>query len=285
MINIGHINALTVGDAFPFGYQLHAQNKADSDEQTVLYPIESAPDSLKKGDFVDVFVGTDQQGQLIAFPSPPRLLRDQVGVLTAVSVTGFGAFFEWGDNQDLLVPSDYQASTINTGMRYVVYVFFDEKTQRLLGATKLHRFFKETSAYVTEGQEGTCLVYAKTDLGFKVVFNNQVLGLIFHSDAITSLNVGDEVNGFVKHIREDGKLDIALQRQDQQGRDALQQAILDDLHAHGGLSTLTDKSRPDDIFARFSVSKGAYKKALGALFKRKLIVLSTDCIRLADGTK
>ncbi|MEW9799551.1 CvfB family protein [Alteromonas sp. CYL-A6] len=280
MINIGQLNTLRVGDAFPFGFELHSLD-AD-DPSTVIYAREDAPETLKQGDEITVFVSTDQQGQLIALPDAPALQRGQLGLLRAVNVTHFGAFFKWGKKQDLLVPADYQERPVDTGRDYLVYVFYDKKTQRLLGATKLHHFFRETSPYVSEGQTAECVVYARTDLGFKVVINEQVLGLLFHSDAFMPLSIGDTFTGVIKHVRSDGKIDVGLQRQDQQGRDALQQAILDDLHAHGGLSVVTDKSRPEDIYSRFQVSKGAYKKALGALYKQKLIIISPDCIKLAD---
>ena len=165
-------------------------------------------------------------------------------------------------------------------MYYVVHTFFDDKTQRILGATKLHYFLKESSAYLNEGDTVQCLVYAKTDLGFKVVINEKSLGLIFHSDAFKPLKVGQATEGVIKTIRDDGKVDVALQRIDKGGRDALQQAILDDLEAHGGISTLTDKSAPEAIYSHFNVSKAAYKKALGALYKQKKITLSPDAVRL-----
>jgi predicted RNA-binding protein (virulence factor B family) len=210
----------------------------------------------------------------------PKIQVGETKVLKAVSATNFGAFFDWGLDSDLLVPNDYQAQPVSAGMYYVVHTFYDEKTQRILGATKLHYFLKESSAYLNEGDTVSCLVYAKTDLGFKVVINEKSLGLIFHSDAFKPLKVGQATEGVIKTIRDDGKVDVALQRVDKGGRDALQQAILDDLVAHGGISTLTDKSAPEAIYSHFNVSKAAYKKALGALYKQKKITLSPDAIRL-----
>ncbi|WP_346993692.1 CvfB family protein [Alteromonas gracilis] len=292
MINIGKINTLRVVAQYPFGYALApipqdspAQDNiydADQDEQlTVTLALEEVNSELKEGQEVEVFVGSDQRGDLYATLQTPKIQVGETKVLKAVSATNFGAFFDWGLDNDLLVPNDYQAQlSKRLGMYYVVHTFYDDKTQRILGATKLHYFLKESSAYLNEGDTVSCLVYAKTDLGFKVVINEKSLGLIFHSDAFKPLKVGQATEGVIKTIRDDGKVDVALQRVDKGGRDALQQAILDDLVAHGGISTLTDKSAPEAIYSHFNVSKAAYKKALGALYKQKKITLSPDAIRL-----
>ncbi|GGW88936.1 CvfB family protein [Alteromonas halophila] len=280
MINVGNVNVLRVTDEYPFGFHLHTTQPDSTASEAVLLSHENAPDGLKVDDVVSMYVATNQQGDLIAWPTPPQLLVGEVGPLKAVSATHFGAFFEWGGQQDLLVPKDWQETPVNPGMQYIVHVFHDEKTNRLLGATRLHRFYSETSAYLTSGQPVDCLVYAKTELGFKVLINKQALGLLFHSDAYKPLKVGDNTSAVIKQVRDDGKIDVVLQRDDDAGRDALQQAIVEDLIAHGGLSTLTDKSKPEDIYARFDVSKGAYKKALGALYKRKVITLTDGAIRL-----
>lgn len=281
MIHAGKKNTLCVAGEFPFGFQL-VEPSSDDASQSVMLPQEYAPDNLKQGESVTVFVGTDEQGQLIAYAQEPKLQVNQFGLLTAVGATHFGAFFDWGLPSDLLVPEKHLASPVSHGMQAVVYVFYDNATHRLLGSTKLHHFLSDTNAYLKVNQSVSCLVYAKTELGYKVVIDGTTLGLIFHSDALTSLRIGDELPAFVKHIREDGKIDIALQKQGQQARDALQQAILDDLEAHAGLSTITDKSKPEEIFSRFSVSKGAYKKALGALYKQKLIDIQSDRIKLIN---
>ena len=292
MINIGKINTLRVVAQYPFGYALAplvVNDDAndgiieidDADEmQTVTLAIDDVETPLADGQEVEVFVATDQRVDLYATVKKPLIQVGETKVLKAVSATNFGAFFDWGLDNDLLMPNDYQAQPVNPGMYYVVHAFFDDKTQRILGATKLHYFLKESSAYLNEGDTVDCLVYAKTDLGFKVVINEKNLGLIFHSDAFKPLKIGQATEGVIKTIREDGKVDVALQRVDKGGRDALQQAILDDLEAHGGISTLTDKSAPEAIYSHFNVSKAAYKKALGALYKQKKITLSPDAIRL-----
>jgi len=289
MINIGKINTLRVVAEYPFGYALAplVENVDDNDASgedmpTVTLPHEEVTTPLEVEQTLDVFVATDQRGDLFATLKPARIQVGETKVLKAVSATHFGAFFDWGLDNDLLVPADYQDSPIDPGMHYVVHGFFDEKTNRILGATRLHYFLKEGSAYLSEGESVNCLVYAKSDLGFKVVINERSLGLIFHSDAFKPLKIGQTTDGVIKHIREDGKIDVVLQRHDKETRDALQQAILDDLNAHGGISTITDKSPPEAIYQHFNVSKAAYKKALGALYKQKKITIAADAIRLIN---
>lgn len=275
MITLGQINTLTVQGEFPFGYQL---SHPDDDRVVVLPgPVEHA---LEEGSEVSVLVYTDENGQLTASLQTPKALAGEVKVLKAVGVTGFGAFFDWGIEKDLLVPRHNQAGPISEGMVYPVYVYEDTASERLVGATKLHPFLSENGSYFKPGQEVELIVYAKTELGVKVVINESHLGLIFASDAFKPLRIGEETTGFIKQIREDGKIDVTLQQVNATGRDKLQQEILDDLEAHGGMSTLTDKSPPDEIYARFNVSKAAYKRALGALYKQQKIRLDKQKITL-----
>lgn len=276
MINIGKFNTLTVKDIVPFGFVL----QSPSDEETVVLPHANAPADIDVGDILDVLVYPGEHGALTASLQKPLAFIGETKVLKAVGVTEFGAFFDWGVERDLLVPTAYQEAPINEGMYYVVHVFYDDATNRLLGATRLHYFLREKYVTVKPNDDVDLMVYAKTDLGFKVVINETYLGLIFHSDAFKPLQIGQQTKGVIKHIRDDGKIDVGLQRQDQEGRDVLQQAILDDLEAHGGLSTLTDKSPADEIYARFNVSKGAYKKALGALYKQQKILLDKQSVKL-----
>ncbi|MCW8108680.1 S1-like domain-containing RNA-binding protein [Alteromonas ponticola] len=275
------MNRLTVSAELPFGFHLSTPEEAD---RLVTLMIEDAPANIKQGDEVDVFVGTDEHGELIAFPTAPRVMLDEAAVLTAVSVTDFGAFFDWGLAKDLLVKPRQQEFPIHQGMRCLVHVYLDEQTGRIMGATRLHPFYQEQNHYLKEGDEVRCQVYAKTPLGYKILINQNCLGLIFQSDAFKPLQIGDETAGFIKTIREDGKIDVALQPKLHKGRASLEQQILDDLDAHGGFSTITDKSPADDIYKRFNVSKGAYKKALGSLYKQRRITINPNMIKLNQET-
>ncbi|QJR79428.1 hypothetical protein CA267_000750 [Alteromonas pelagimontana] len=279
MINVGKLNRLIVKAEFPFGFHLSTQ---DDDERLITLPATRAPKGMKVGDEIEAFVATDEDRQLVAYLGKPKLEAGETAVLKATGATHFGAFFDWGLEKDLLVPVNFQEKPINPGMHYVVHAFYDEESGRVLGATRLHYFLNEAAHELNEGDDVDCLVYSRTDLGFKVVINQRYLGVIFHSDAYKSLNVGSQTAGVIKHVRDDGKIDVVLQRVDSKGRKNLEEAIIEDLKAHGGLSTLTDKSPPDEIYARFDVSKAAYKKALGALYKQKRIVIDKQAVRLVS---
>ncbi|WP_246261049.1 CvfB family protein [Alteromonas ponticola] len=275
------MNRLTVIAELPFGFHLSTPDEA---ERLVTLMLDDAPDNIKKGDEIEVFVGTDEHGELVAFPEPPAVMIDETAVLTAVSVTDFGAFFDWGLDKDLLVKTRQQEFPVHQGMRCLVHVYLDEQTGRLMGATRLHPFYQEQNHYLHEGDEVDCQVYAKTQLGYKVLINKNCLGLIFQSDAFKPLKIGDQTKGFIKTVREDGKIDVALQPKLHMGRATLEQQIIDDLEAHGGFSTITDKSPAEDIYKRFNVSKGAYKKALGSLYKQRRITINPDMIKLNQET-
>ncbi|MDC8831229.1 CvfB family protein [Alteromonas gilva] len=275
MLKIGQINPLVVVGEFPFGYQLlHPE-----DERPVVL-AEAVESPLAVDSQIEAMVYTGENGQLTASLAAPKITTGQVKVLKAVGVTDFAAFFDWGLPRDLMVPRQNQASPVSQGMVYPVYLYFDEATQRLLGSTKLHHHLSESGVYYSPGQEVELIVCGQTDLGYKVVINQTHLGLVFASDAFKKLKVGDETTGFIKQVREDGKIDVVLQQVNATARDSLQQAILDDLEAHDGFSTLTDKSPPEEIYARFNVSKAAYKRALGALYKQHKIQLDKQKVTL-----
>jgi predicted RNA-binding protein (virulence factor B family) len=221
----------------------------------------------------------DGEGMLADMRIPQSKINEPV-VMTAKDAAARGAFFDWGTTRDLYVPEKWQESPINPGMQYVVVPFIDEKSQRLLGCTKLKHFFPETSKWLQPKQAVSLTVFAKTQLGYKMLIDNAVLGLLFHSDVHVKLKIGETVSGTVKEIREDGKINLVLSPVSKDTRNQLHDAILQDLEAHDGISTLTDKSSPEDIYERFQVSKGAYKKALGHLFKAKKLVIEQGLIRL-----
>jgi hypothetical protein len=152
----------------------------------------------------------------------------------------------------------------------------------MIGSTKLYRFLEETTDDLNVGDTVSVIVFDETSLGFKCVINKQYQGLLFKSDLFKRLSVGDQLTAFIKNIREDGKIDLSLQKEGKEARTDLASEIMDDLVAHGGMSTLTDKSSAEEIFARFHVSKGAYKRAIGTLYKNKKIVLSKTHISIVE---
>ena len=281
MIKIGAINRLSVAEELPFAWQL----QDSSGEQTALLANVKAPQNIKLGMQIDVFVSYDENSQLSATTQTPKANVGELKKLKAVGVTEFGAFFDWGLDRDLLVLKRDQERPIAEGLEYFVHVYHDQESQRILGTTRLHYFYPEkvkTERPLEAKQQVAAKVYAKTDLGFKVIIDDYYLGLLFHSEALTKLKVGDVFKGTVKQLRSDGKIDITMHQDGYAARRSLEEMIVDDLEAHGGLSSITDKSSPDEIYAHFKVSKGAYKKAIGTLYKQKKIEISKTSIKLVE---
>lgn len=208
----------------------------------------------------------------------------ECALLRAVTVTKTGAFMDCGLERDLLVPVSQQLTPMVEGQSYVVYLFLDPQ-QNVIGSTKLHKFLDERAKNMAPGDQVELLIVNDTDLGYKAVVNGSHLGLLYKDEVFQSLRPGDQTTGFIKAIREDRKIDLSLQRQNQKTRDELANRILAFLEAHGGTSTLTDYSPPDAIYKQYRVSKGNYKKALGKLYKQRLISVAKDKIMLLDSQR
>jgi len=199
--------------------------------------------------------------------------------LKVINVTKAGAFLQWGNGQDLLVPVSQQISPMVEGNSYVVYLFLDPQ-QRIIGSSKLYKFLDERAKNMAPGEQVDLLIVAETDLGFKAAINGTHLGLLYRDEVFQPLRPGDRTRGYIKTIREDRKIDLALQRQNKQLREDLTARILTFLESNAGTSTLTDYSPPEAIYKQYGVSKGNYKKALGTLYKQRLISVSKDKIVL-----
>ncbi len=199
--------------------------------------------------------------------------------LKVVNVTPAGAFLQRSGEKDLLVPISQQLKPMVAGQSYVVYLYLDPD-QRLIGSSKLHNFLDERAKNMAPGEAVDLLIVGETGLGYKAVVNGTHLGLLYRDEVFRALRPGDEVRGFIKAIRDDRKIDLALQRRGKHSLDDLTTRILAHLEANGGSSTLTDYSPPAAIYAQFGVSKGNYKKALGALYKQRQINVTRDKITL-----
>lgn len=199
--------------------------------------------------------------------------------LKAITVTKAGAFMEREEESDLLIPVSQQLTPIVNGESYVVYLFLDPK-QQLIGSTKLHKFLDERAKDMAPGQAVELLIVGRTDLGYKAVINGTHLGLIYKDEVFQPLQAGDKTRGFIKSIRADNKIDLSLQRHTNAARSELEERILKHLENKGGSSNLTDYSPPEAIYKQFKVSKKNYKRALGALYKQRLITVSKEKITL-----
>ena len=280
MVSIGKTARLQVVRVVDFGLYMDGGDWGD-----ILLPGRYVPDSCAVGDWVEVFIYLDSEDIIIATTEKPFAEVGMCAHLEVVDVNAYGAFMDWGLPKDVFVPFKEQRVPMETGRSYTVYIFCDN-SGRICASSRLDRFLSEKAEGHFEHNQAVDLhIASRSPLGYKAVINGTHLGLIHNSDVLAPIQVGQVGTGYIKYIRPDDAIDLALQPQGAEMRKTLLQSILDDLACRGGVSDLTDKSPATDIFDRYQVSKGNYKKALGQLYKEKKIILENDKIILRkEGT-
>lgn len=275
MIYIGRKNRMQVVKAVDFGLYLDGGEAGE-----ILLPRREAPDTCRPGDWLHVFVYNDSEDRLIATRRTPRAMVGECAYLKVRQRTDVGTFMDWGLEKDLLVPFNEQAWPMNPGRSYVVCLFLDEQTNRIAASTRYSRHLNEDGSGFRPGEKVRLMIASRTALGYKAVINNSHLGLIFKSDVFQPLRFGQQLNGYIKAIRADGKIDLALQPSSDEVRDRLEGEILDYLHHHGGVSRITDRSPPELIYKTFKTSKANFKRALGRLYKKRRVQIEKHLVRL-----
>jgi len=276
MAEIGKINHLEVVKKVDFGVYL------DGDELgEILLPERDVPPGCVVGEGLDVFVHLDSEDLLIATTQMPKAMVGESAFLKVVEVNAVGAFLDWGLPKDLLVPYSEQQKPMEVGQSYVVYVYVDEETDRIAASSRLNKFVVDSSPYFKVQQKVEFLICERTDLGYKAVVNQSVIGLLFNSDVIQPVRVGETIQGYIKEVRPDKKLDLCMQLVSREALDDLSKQVMAFIQSEGGKTTLTDKSAPADIAKQFGVSKSSYKKALGKLYQKRLIVIEKHQVTLA----
>lgn len=275
MAFLGHYNKLRIIKRADIGVFLDGDQYGD-----ILLPRKYAPESMRIGDDVEVFLYNDSEDRIIATTLKPKAQVGECAYLKVVSTSRFGAFLDWGLPKDLLVPHSEQQKPMEKGYSYTVYLFVDEETQRIAASTKLEQHLSIDVSGFKPRQEVGLLIYGKSDLGFKAVINGTHLGQLFEGETFQRLHFGEQLKGYIRQVRADGKIDLMLQLPSELTRDNLGNAIIDHLRQNDGVSTLTDKSPPDDIYQAFGVSKASYKKALGKLYKQRAIMIEKHKISL-----
>lgn len=276
MVNIGKYNTLPILRSVDFGVYLDGGEKGE-----ILLPQRYVPEDSHIGDVVEVFVYYDSEDRIIATTEHPYAQVGEFAVLKVNSVNPVGVFLDWGlASKELLVPFREQRAEMFPGKYYVVYLYVDEVSGRIVATAKINRFLQKTPVDYTLNQEVSLLVTQETELGFKVIVDNAHWGMIYHNEIFQTVHRGDRLKGYVTHIRADEKVDVALQPVGYGGVDALSQKILDYVRKNGGVVSLNDKSDAGEIAAAFGCSKKNFKKAIGALYKQRLIEILEDGIRL-----
>lgn len=278
MIRIGDYNTLEIIRESEQGIYL-----SDSEDNQVLLPNRYVPESFKIWDQLEVFVYLDNEERLVAVTDEPYVVRDDFALLRCNQVTDHGAFLDWGLVKELFCPFQEQAFKMKAGGWYLVFCYLDDVTNRLVASSKTNRFLENKDLTVQQFDEVDLIVSHPSDLGMNVIVNNEHLGLIFTEDIFKDLSIGDRLTGFVKKVREDNKLDIVLgkigYRKIEPNADLVMEYLGD---TDDGFLALNDKSNPDDIKNVLQMSKKTFKKAIGTLYKQRLITIENDGIRLIE---
>lgn len=270
---VGRLNTLRVVKEKDFGMYLDADQLGE-----ILLPKRYIPKGTKVGDDVEVFVYLDSDDELIATTETPKVQVGEFAALTCIAVNQVGAFFDWGLPKDLLVPFSQQKNRVEEGETHLLFVYLDQFTNRLVGTTKVDALLNREEAPYRTGDQVSIIIGDKTDIGFKCIIDNRFWGVLFFQEAFRQLRKGEKTTGFIKRVREDGKIDLSLQEVGYKKVRNILDDIMDYLEAQGGEMPLTDKASPEAIYAVFKVSKATYKKALGALYKDQKILLSKEKI-------
>lgn len=248
--------------------------------EDILLPNRYIPEGLEIGDELDVFVYLDNEERLVATTETPKAQVGDFAWLQVAWVNNFGAFLDWGLMKDLFVPFREQKMKMEKGKSYLVHLHIDPETYRIMGSAKVERYLSPDFPPYHGGDEVDILIWQKTDLGFKAIVDNKFGGLLFDDEIFRQLHSGDRLKAYVKQVRPDGKIDLSLQKKGQKAVVDFSEILLQHLQTNGGHTPLGDKSPAEEIYAVFGVSKKVFKKAVGDLYKRRLITIADDGLRL-----
>lgn len=275
-IKVGEYNTLRVARAFDFGMYL------GEDKDVVLLPKRFIPAGVEVGDMLKVFVYHDSENRLIATTQQPIGIVGDIVNLQAVTVTNQGAFMDWGLMKDLFVPKAKQLMGMRVGGYYIVKIYLDEQTGRVAATEKIEHFLSNEYLTLKEQDPVDMMVYRRTDIGYTVIINNQHTGVLHFNDIFQDIQVGDRIKGFIKNIREENKIDVAIGKmgysrvEDEAGK------VLRLLKENDGYLPYNDKSNPDEIYSFFGMSKKTFKMTTGNLYKARKIIFTQTGIKLNE---
>jgi len=273
-LRIGEYNELEVSRASPHGIYLH------SSKGEILMPNRYVTPEMTPGELVRVFVYTDSEDRLVAITQEPKAIVGEFASLLVKDVTTVGAFLDWGLEKDLLLPYREQLHPVKQGDHVVVYLITDPKTERVIAISKIQAFIQLESNELEEKQAVELMIYDQTPLGYKALIDRKYNGLLYKNELFEDLKLGEVKQGFVKKIREDGKIDVSLQQQGVQGMRDARASLLEMLKENDGFLPLHDKSSPEEIYDLLGMSKKNFKKAVGNLYREKKISMGEDGIKL-----
>lgn len=253
----------------------------DDSGEEVLLPNKYCTEEMKPGGKVSVFIYRDSEDRKVATTQIPKVFLHEFALLKVNAVSAVGAFLDWGLEKDLMVPFREQRQKMVEGRWYIVYVDLDQKSDRLFASNRLERYLHNDNLTVKEGEEVDLVIQQKTDLGYAAIINHTHRGLIYENEIFQEIHIGDNLKGYVKKLREDNKIDLSLQPLGYRStHDANSKLILEQLEKNKGFLPITDKSSPDEIYTQFGISKKAFKKTLGSLYKQRIIEIQPKGIKL-----
>ena len=274
-LTLGNSYTLEVIELKDFGAYLNAQNLG-----SVLLPNKNAPAGLGVGDELTVFLYLDSEDRPVATTQTPKARVGEFAYLEVVDTSDVGAFLDWGLDKDVLVPFSEQHRPMEAGRSYLVYIYLNKIDGRITASSKIDKFLDDDAPHNYEAKQAVKLIVANsTDLGFKAIIEHNHWGVLYKNEVHQRLSFGQSIDGFIKQVRPDGKIDLTLQG-GQQTRDKNTQSIENYLVANGGFASVHDKSDPKLIAQMFGMSKGAFKKAVGGLYKQRIITIEEKGIRL-----
>lgn len=276
MAILGKVNPLKVVKEVEFGVYLDGGSDGE-----ILLPKRYVPENCHIDDVLKVFIYNDSEDRLVATTETPFAQVGEFVSLQVVEVNAVGAFMDWGLMKHLFVPFREQKLRMEEGRRYPVFVYVDFDSKRITASAKIEKFVDEGEPELEEGQEVDLLVYKKTDLGWKAVINQQYTGMLYDNELFQDIVTGQSLKGFVKQIRPDFKIDLMLQKPGFEKIDDFAVALHEAIKSANGFLPLTDKSPAEDIYNRFGVSKKTFKKAVGDLYKKRIITLEPEGLRLS----
>lgn len=274
-LKLGKINTMKVLRKVDFGMYLEGGPTGD-----ILLPKRYIPKGTKIGEELDVFIYLDQDERPIATTQKPLAMVGDFAYLRVAWTNEHGAFLDWGLMKDVFCPFREQKMRMEKDRSYIVHIHLDEDSYRIVASAKIEHFLSKEAPEYKKGDKVDILVWQKTDLGFKVIIDNKFQGLIYDDQVFRNLHTGDRAKAYISAIRPDGKIDVALQKEGREQTLDFAERLYEYLFKHDGYCPYTDKSAAEDIYAEFNVSKKVFKKAVGDLYKRRLITLAPDGIEL-----
>jgi len=274
-VKLGQINKLRIQRETGIGLFLSDDKGAE-----VLLPKRYTAQRYTLGDTIEVFVYNDSEDRLIATTETPLATTGSFAFLEVVDTGYTGAFLHWGLMKDLLVPMKQQRTPMRVGRKYLVYVYEDELTHRLAATSRLEKVLSKEPDDIAPGDEVRLIVWLRTGIGFNVIVNEKYLGMIYHNQLYREIAEGEHLRGFVQQIREDGKIDILLQQPGVANIEPAAEKLWQKLLENNGFLKLSDASSPEEIASLLQMSKKAFKRALGSLYKQRKVTIEPEGIRL-----